>query len=142
VKQLAKDREIGDLEIIVGREGWDQMEMGTHMLDMMRYLMDDEPVAWVMGQVRCTGTKRAYGHLMEEHSVCYFAFQNGVRGFYDASCHFPGNSLFRLNGAAGYLEVFAEGAIILMNARGFSQIAAESDWSNPKKGGPDRSRTF
>lgn len=138
VKQLVKDREIGDLEFIVGSfEGWDQMEMGTHLLDMMRYILDDEPVSWVMGQVRCTGAKRSYGHVMEEHSACYFAFKNGVRGFYDASCHFPGNSLFRLNGAGGYLEVFPEGAIILANARGFTQIATDSDWSNPKKGGRD-----
>jgi hypothetical protein len=44
----------------------------------------------------------------------------------------------QLSGAAGgYLEVFPEGAITLANARGFTQIGTESDWSNPKKGGPD-----
>jgi predicted dehydrogenase len=138
VKQLIKEREIGDLEFIVGSfEGWDQMEMGTHLLDMMRYILDDEPVSWVMGQVRYTGARHAYGHLMEEHSACYFAFRNGVIGFYDASCHFPGNSLFRLNEAGGYVEVFPDGAITLATARGFTQIAADSDWSNPKEGGPD-----
>jgi hypothetical protein len=76
VKKLIKDREIGALEFIVGSfEGWDQMEMGTHLLDMMRYILDDEPVSWVMGQVRCTGAKRSYGHVMEVHSACYFAFK-------------------------------------------------------------------
>jgi hypothetical protein len=45
--------------------------------------------------------------------------------------------LFRLNGAGGYVEVFPEGAITLANARGFTQIATGSDWSNPKKGGRD-----
>src|SRR5258708_22077051 len=96
-KQLLKDGEIGEPEMVYGSfEGWDQMEMGTHLLDMIRYILDDELVSWVMGQVRCTGAKSRYGHKMEEHSVCYFAFENGVRGFYDASCHFPGKSLFRL----------------------------------------------
>lgn len=49
----------------------------------------------------------------------------------------PGNSLFRLNGTGGYVDVFPEGAITLANARGFTQIATDSDWSNPKKGGRD-----
>jgi predicted dehydrogenase len=138
LKQLVKDREIGDLEFIRGSfEGWDQMEMGTHLLDMMRYMLDDEPVSWVMGQVRCTGAKKGYGHIIEEHSACYFAFQNGVRGFYDASVHFPGKSLFRVDGWGGYLEVFPGGAINLVNARGLTAIEADSDWSHPKQGGRD-----
>jgi phosphocarrier protein len=86
---------------------------------------------------------RSYGHVMEEHSVCYFAFKNGVRGFYDASCHFPGISLFRLNGAGGYVEVFPEGAITLANARGFTQIATDSDCVQSKRrAAATRSRTF
>jgi len=138
LKQLAKDREIGDLEFIRGSfEGWDQMEMGTHLLDMMRYLLDDEPVSWVMGQVRCTGAKKGYGHVIEEHSACYFAFQNGVRGFYDASVHFPGKNLLRVEGSGGYLEVFPEGTINLVNARGLTSIETDSDWSHPKQGGRD-----
>ena len=42
VKQLIKDREIGDLEFILGSfEGWDMMEMGTHLLD--------DFLAWIEG---------------------------------------------------------------------------------------------
>jgi UDP-N-acetylglucosamine 3-dehydrogenase len=137
-KNLVKEGEIGELQLVYGSfDGWDQMEMGTHLLDMIRYIMDDQPVSWVMGQVRCTGKKNVYGHTMEEHSVCYFAFENGVRGFYDASMPFPGKSLFRLNGSEGYLDVFPTGEIILTNARGLTKIVADSDWSHPKENGQD-----
>jgi UDP-N-acetylglucosamine 3-dehydrogenase len=137
-KNLVKEGEIGELQLIYGSfDGWDQMEMGTHLLDMIRYIVDDQPVSWVMGQVRCTGKKIAYGHTMEEHSACYLAFENGVRGFYDASMHFPGKNLFRLNGSKGYIDVFPTGEIILTNARGLTKTVADSDWSNPKENGQD-----
>jgi predicted dehydrogenase len=137
-KQLLQNGEIGELEVVYGSfEGWDQMEMGTHLLDMIRYFMDDEPVSWVMGQVRCTGAKNLYGHKIEEHSICYLAFENGVRGFYDGSRPFPGKSLFRLNGSQGSIEIFPGGEIILINAKGLTRIVADSDWSHPKENGRD-----
>jgi len=42
----------------------------------------------------------------------------------------------RLENQTG-VEVFPEGAITLANARGFTQITTDSDWSNPKMGGRD-----
>jgi predicted dehydrogenase len=50
---------------------------------------------------------------------------------------FPGKSLFRLNGARGYIEIFPGGEINLVNSKGLTQIVADSDWSNPKENGRD-----
>ncbi|MFP4352526.1 MAG: Gfo/Idh/MocA family protein [Puniceicoccaceae bacterium] len=65
-----------------GIQDWDLSEMGSHWLDIMRFLNDDRPILWVMAQGRVTG-QRGYGHLMEDHAVATFEFDNGARGYLD-----------------------------------------------------------
>jgi predicted dehydrogenase len=137
-KALVKEGRIGQLQFVYGSfDGWDQMEMGTHLLDMIRNLLDDEPVSWVMGQVECTGAKVLYRHVVEEHSVSYFSFLNGVRALYDGSRHFPGEAMMRLNGTDGFLEVFPDGRLKLVAKSESEEIKSTSDWSNPLPGGAD-----
>lgn len=77
---------------------WDLMEWGTHWLDTMRFFAGDQPVSWVMGQARCTGEKKGYGHVMEEHAISYLGFSNGVRGLLDGGLAIPGNSALKIIG--------------------------------------------
>jgi predicted dehydrogenase len=107
--------------------GWDQMEWGTHWLDMMRFWAGDQPVKWVMGQVRCSGEKSGYGHLMEEHSINYFSFEDGTRGVLDGGLVFPGNSALRVEGTDGSLEATWDGRLLLANADGRSEIPVKSN---------------
>lgn len=125
-KRLLEDGAIGQVSMIFSSiENWDLMEWGTHWLDMMRFLSGDQPVRWVMGQARCTGEKQGYGHVMEEHAIAYFAFNNGVRGFLDGGVAIPGTAPYSLKaiGSDGSIEM-SESKLTLLNHEGVRQIEA------------------
>lgn len=141
VRELLRAGAIGPLQIILGGiEGWDQMEWGTHWLDMMRFFAGDQPVKWVLGQARCTGEKRGYGHVMEEHSVCYFSFADGSRGLLDGGVALPGKIALRLVGLDGMINLISDGRIVLINAEGRREIAAESSLHAPHPTVPNHTR--
>lgn len=86
-KEALKRGEIGDLIDVQGLyTGSDLLTAGTHVIDLMRYFVDDEPIDWLMGQIRRQvwgqlghqGTR--YGHSVEQASCARFQFQNGVKG--------------------------------------------------------------
>jgi len=114
--------------------GWDQMEWGTHWLDLMRFWANDQPVTWVSGQVRCSGKKQGYGHLMEEHSINYFSFEDGTRGMLDGGAAFNGSSAIRAAGTDGILDAMWDGRLILVNADGRQEIVVHSDIHEPHPG--------
>lgn len=50
IKAIIEDDAIGDLERIeIGRQ--DLLQTGLHHIDLANYVMDDEPVEWVLGQI-------------------------------------------------------------------------------------------
>lgn len=59
---------------------WDLLSWGTHWVDMIHYFAGDGPAAWVAAQIECRSGTQKYGHFVEDHSVTYVAFKNGVRG--------------------------------------------------------------
>jgi predicted dehydrogenase len=50
-KALVADKVIGPLQCIVAFCGGGLSHMGSHLLDLVRYLADDAPVEWVVGEV-------------------------------------------------------------------------------------------
>jgi predicted dehydrogenase len=86
-KEALKRGEIGDLLDVQGLyTGSDLLTAGTHVIDLMRYFVDDEPIDWLIGQIHRQvwgqlghqGTR--YGHSVEQASCARFQFQNGVKG--------------------------------------------------------------
>lgn len=137
-KELLDHGAIGPLRAMTATmNGWDQMEWGVHWLDLMRHLADDRPVAWVMGQVRCSGARRAYGHLLEEHSVNHFAFAHGPRGTLDGGVALPGGSAFRIDGDSGFIDLRADHRVILVNAEGRREIPVASTLHGAPHDRPD-----
>ena len=99
-------------------DNWDQMEWGSHWLDMFRYLEGEPDVTWVMGQARATGAKTGYGHIMEEHSVSLAAFEGGTRILLEGGKAHIGNAAMRIIGTLGLLEINWDGTVVLINAEG------------------------
>lgn len=103
---------------------WDLMEWGTHWLDMFRFFADDQPVSWVMGQVRCTGAKRRYGHVMEEHAIAYLSFEDGTRGTLEGGLGLNADFAMRLVGTEGLLDLYTDGTQRLLNDSGWRTLPA------------------
>jgi predicted dehydrogenase len=72
---------IGEVYFIHGVSVGDLLSDGTHIVDMMRFFAGDVPVNWVIGQVDARSKRTRYGHYVEDSSVSYFEFENGIRAF-------------------------------------------------------------
>lgn len=112
----------------------DMMEWGTHWLDMIRFFMDDLPVRWVMGQVRCTGGRRAYGHLQEDHGLAYFGFADGTRGILESLEPVNGGFALRLMGTDGYIDCMQDGGLRVLNGEGWRNVPVRSNLHMPLPG--------
>jgi predicted dehydrogenase len=75
--------------------GGDLITSSSHMVDVMRFLLDDAPAEWVMGQIdtrdpgfrdgptgfqRWEETHTRYGHPIEAGAVGVIGFRGGARG--------------------------------------------------------------
>jgi len=71
---------IGDLVAINSQCMGDLYTDATHSIDLIRYFLDDEPVAWVLGQVARQSDKHRFGHDVEDTALVHLQFESGVRG--------------------------------------------------------------
>lgn len=132
VRQMLRAGLIGRPMMILGAiDGWDQAEWGSHWHDMIRAFMEDQPVQWVMGQARCTGAKRGYGHVMEEHSVAYYAFADGTRALLDGGVGLSTGTALRVIGAEGFIDLAWDGKVVLCNKGGLREVPVRSSLHSP-----------
>ena len=132
-RRLIADGAIGQpVMFMAGIEDWDLSEWGSHWLDMFRFLQNDMPVKWVMGQARIRD-QRCYGHATEEHAVAYFGFEDGCRGLLDGGKALAGDASMTLVGTEGTIRVFGESSLAIDTSRGRST----EEFSDPASTGWD-----
>lgn len=94
-RELIDSGAIGDVVQISVFNGGDILTSSSHMVDTMRYLLNDAPAEWVIGQIdrrdpgftnRPVGlqqweeTHMRYGHHVETGALGLIQFQGGARG--------------------------------------------------------------
>lgn len=133
-RDLVASGAIGDPVILCGGlGGWDLSEFGSHWIDLMRFIRDDLPVSYVMGQARVREAK-GYGHTMEDHAIAYFEFADGCRALVDGGRNFsppegsdypprPGSDI-RIVGTGGVISISEGKEINLINGKGHTVIDA------------------
>jgi len=115
---LINDGSIGTpVACLAGIDGWDLSEWGSHWLDMFRYLLNEDQLAWVMGQARVRQT-RGYGHAMEDHATVHIAFANGARGVLDGGKSLAGNDIMTIVGTHGVIVMHSEESFSITNSHG------------------------
>jgi predicted dehydrogenase len=105
--ELIKAGAIGELQWIFGHCSSDLLSNGTHVVDLIKFFVEDSPVKWVMGQIDSTKKQRRYGHHVEDMAVGHFQFENGVRAFIEEGDLASQTYAFHIYGTDGMITVNA-----------------------------------
>ena len=148
---------IGQVTQITGICGGDALTDGTHLIDLVRFLNNDDPVVSVfaaidmsplgsinpdgMGTVEFNETRKRYGHHIETGTLALITFQNGVRGHLEiGSAARGGYQRLTIDGTDGRLELsgdqpFKDGSRIQLRRFGTAEEALPaSDLDGPMDG--------
>ena len=105
--ELLKGNAIGELQSIFGHCSSDLLTNGTHVVDLIRYFVDDSPIGWVMGQIDRPSDKVNFGHHVEHNAIGHWQFENGVYAMIAQGELAPSGYAFQLCGTAGIISVNA-----------------------------------
>lgn len=126
-KELIKSGAIGDLIFIRNICRGDLLSDGTHNIDLIRFYADDPPIEWVFGQVDDRQKRTRYGHDIEDSSIAYILFKNGVRAFMETGVVTP----------ATYQQAFIDGTEGRIDVNYSNEIAirvkgkGDAEWRYP-----------
>jgi predicted dehydrogenase len=135
-KALIDQGAIGQsISFLAGVDGWELMEWGAHWLDMFRFFAGDQPAVSVMGQVRCSGDRKLYGHILEEHGLAYVTFEDGTRGILEGGKKPNGEFEIRISGEDGFIDILGDGCLRLLNKDGETFVETTSTPHLEKKHG-------
>ena len=131
--ELLKGNAIGELQSIFGHCSSDLLTNGTHVVDLIRYFVDDSPIGWVMGQIDRPSDKVNFGHHVEHNAIGHWQFENGVYAMLAQGELAPSGYAFQLCGTAGIISVNApEGRLLqVITKNGELDISLED--INPKQ---------
>ena len=83
VHQFARDQIVaGTIGDVVSIEGYcpNLADWGSHIVDLLLFYLQDQPAAWVMGQVDVTLDRYVYGAFAETSSLTLIRWLNGTNG--------------------------------------------------------------
>jgi UDP-N-acetyl-2-amino-2-deoxyglucuronate dehydrogenase len=71
---------IGEIRTVTahGHPGSSLLVDGTHTVDLVRFFLDEAPVAWVIGQIDDRERREAWSHPAETAALGWIGFANGV----------------------------------------------------------------
>ena len=131
--ELLKGNAIGELQSIFGHCSSDLLTNGTHVVDLIRYFVDDSPIGWVMGQIDRPSDKVNFGHHVEHNAIGHWQFENGVYAMLAQGELAPSGYAFQLCGTAGIISVNAPEGRLLQVITKNGELDVSLEDINPKQ---------
>ena len=131
--ELVKGNAIGELRSIFGHCSSDLLNNGTHVVDLMRYFVDDSPIRWVMGQIDRPSDKVNFGHRVEHNAIGQWQFENGIYAMLAQGDLAPSSYAFQLCGTAGIISVNAPEGCLLQVITKNGELDVSLEKVNPKQ---------
>ena len=102
------------------------VDNGTHIVDMMRYLLGNPEADWVMGQASRKRDTLYQGSPAEESSMGLVAFKTGTRALVEMGEKTPKDGFrFRVLGSEGTIDTALD-EVILTDKNGIARFQEES----------------
>ncbi|MCS6861888.1 MAG: Gfo/Idh/MocA family oxidoreductase [Abditibacteriales bacterium] len=93
-KRLLAAGVIGQPQMLYSRIADGLSNWGTHTVDCMRYMLNEVPTEWVIGQVERRTDRYERGQRIEDLCVGYIGFAGGVRAVLEADIQREGAGAF------------------------------------------------
>ncbi|MFC1714017.1 Gfo/Idh/MocA family protein [Candidatus Poribacteria bacterium] len=108
-KELINDKAVGDVVLLWGHCSLDLMNNGSHVVDMINFLNNDQEAEWIMGQIDTRSKRKGqanhpdmYAEDMAMGRICY---KNGVRATIELGEFAPQAWQFHVIGTDGIVDV-------------------------------------
>lgn len=108
-KELINEGIVGDVSILWGHCSLDLMNNGSHVVDMINFLNNDQEAEWVMGQIDIRNKRAGYANhpdmYAEDMAVGRICYKNGVRATVELGEFAPQDWQFHVIGTDGIIDV-------------------------------------
>jgi predicted dehydrogenase len=113
-KELINEKVIGDIVLLWGHCSLDLMNNGSHVVDMINFLNNDQPADWVMGQIDTRNMRKGYVNhpdmFAEDMAMGRICYKNGVRATVELGEFADQNWQFHIFGTDGIMDVNRPGS--------------------------------
>jgi len=138
-KELINDKAVGDVVLLWGHCSLDLMNNGSHVVDMINFLNNDQEAEWAMGQIDTRNKHKGYANhpdmYAEDMAMGRICYKNGVRATVELGEFAPQNWQFHVIGTDGIIDVnFPDGTPIrLMSAKTNGWIVPKLEIYDPRE---------
>jgi predicted dehydrogenase len=112
-KELINEKVIGDVVLLWGHCSLDLMNNGSHVVDMINFLNNDQQADWVMGQIDTRHKRKGYVNhpdmFAEDMAMGTICYKNGVRATVELGEFAPQDWQFHIFGTDGIMDVNSPG---------------------------------
>ena len=131
IRRLIRDGAIGQPTLLHGRSKPNAglLNIGTHVIDGMRYQLSDPETLWVIGQTSRTTDKWERRTLCEDLCMGLVCFEGGARGVYESDLPEPAIPGSAIYGTAGQIRSGEAGVMLLQTdkASGWTEIEPRAE---------------
>ena len=107
------------------------LNLGSHMVDLSRYLLGDPEADWVMGQVERKTDRYERREPVEDRCIGQICFEGGVRLTQESDMPGPdiGDASLRVTGTDGVLQLEFGSSATVINENGVTEYAPDTERS-------------